>query len=138
MAVDNINFTTGRDRNLIVAQDRKEIAGRHHLSTVKGNLEETVNGSHTENVGEDRMQSTGGDHTSDVGGDSTENVGGTKTIAAPFTNIEGQTIRIGQAGDGVSLLPIIIQFMEEVRCALQDCADHVHPAIGVVSDQQGN
>lgn len=127
LGVDTVTIATGRDRALIVAQDRKELAGRHHASTVKGNLQEDVAGTHTENVGEDRMQSTGGDFTSDVGGESSETVDGTKTITSPFINLVGSTVRIGRPGTGVSLLPTIIDFMEEVRCALQDLADHVHP-----------
>ncbi|MBI9080463.1 MAG: hypothetical protein JEY79_12070 [Pseudodesulfovibrio sp.] len=137
VSVDNISLTTARDLNLIVSQDRKEVAGRHHTSLVKGDLTETTLGDRTEDVTGTRTESTGGDHTSDVGGESTENVGGNKTIAAPFINLEGTTIRMGQGGEGgVSLLPIIIEFMEEVRCALHDLADHVHPGIGVVCDQQ--
>lgn len=144
-AVDNINLTTARDLNSIAAQDRNQITGRdikaevkrHLEELVRGNLTETTHGSRTEDVGGDRTESTGGNHTADVGGDSTENVAKTKTTAATFINMEATTFRIGQSTQGgISLLPLLTSFMEEVRCALQDCADHVHPAIGAVSNQQ--
>ncbi|WP_419787299.1 bacteriophage T4 gp5 trimerisation domain-containing protein [Pseudodesulfovibrio sp.] len=126
VAADNINLITARDFTLTAAQDRHEVAGRDHFAQVKGNLEETTIGNRTENVGEDRTESTGGDHTADVGGESTENVNGNKRITAPFINLEGMTVRIGRPGAGVSLLPTIIDFMEEVRCALHAIAIHTH------------
>ncbi|MCJ2164670.1 MULTISPECIES: hypothetical protein [unclassified Pseudodesulfovibrio] len=137
-AVDNINLTTARDFTLTAAQDRHEVTGRHHTALVKGNLEETTNGNRTEDVGGDRTESTGGDHTSDIAGsttttigaESTEQVTTTKTIEAQFINLVATTIRMGQTSGGVSLLPTLISFMEEVRCALQDLADHVHPDVG--------
>ncbi|BCS89952.1 bacteriophage T4 gp5 trimerisation domain-containing protein [Pseudodesulfovibrio sediminis] len=138
VAVDNINLTTTRDFTLTAAQDRHEVTGRHHTSLVKGNLEETVNGNRTEDVGGDRIESTGGDITADVGGSTTSTVGAesteqvttTKTIEAEFINLVATTVRMGRGGGGVSLLPTLIAFMEEVRCALQDLADHVHPSVG--------
>ncbi|MBU4192872.1 MAG: hypothetical protein KKD85_11235 [Proteobacteria bacterium] len=126
VAVDNINFATSRDRTLIVGQDRHEVAGRHMVSLVKGDMEETAHGNRTEDVGGNRTESTGGDHTSDVGGESVETVDGNKTIAALHINLEASTIRLGQPGSGISLLPTIISFMEEIRCALHDIAIHQH------------
>ncbi|SOB60521.1 Gp5 domain protein [Pseudodesulfovibrio profundus] len=123
ISVDNINLTTGRDMNVIIAQDRKEVVGRHHASTVKGNRDEIVVGSKAEDIGGDHTESVGGKRTTDIGGDatatiggkSTEKVTGNKTIEAPFINLQATTIRMGQSGTGISLLPTITAFMEEVR-----------------------
>jgi hypothetical protein len=144
VAVDNINLVTARDVTMTAAQDRHEVTGRHHVGMIKGNMEETVQGNRTEDVGGNRTESTGGDITSDIGGDLTATVGGSSTeqvtdskvITADFINLQATSIRMGQAG-GISLLPTIISFMEEVRCALQDLADHTHSTLGAACDQQG-
>lgn len=62
---------------------------------------------------------------------------GNKTIEAPFIDLKATTIRMGQGGSGVSLLPTIIAFMEETRCALHDQAVHTHPALNTKPNNQG-
>jgi len=140
-AADNLNLTTGRDRRLSVGRDRLEVAGRNMDSEVRGNMAERIHGTRSDDVGEDRVESTGGDHTADVGGESRETVATVKVVEAGHINLVADTVRIGQAGTGVSLLPTIIAFMDEVRCALADLAGHVHgstPVPDVQGEVQGH
>ena len=138
VAVDNINLTTARDYTLTAAQDRHEVAGRHHVALVKGNKEETVVGNRTEDVGGNRTESTGGNISADVGGESSELVGKTKSIQAEHIALQAQTISFTNTDGSISFLGLLVDFMEEARCALHDLAMHTHPAVGSAPANSGH
>jgi len=134
-AIENINLTSARDLRFVAAQDLQEAIERNRVSKIGGNLQEDVGGDRTstikgnsnDGVQRHRTETTKGNHTSSVDGLSKETAKVSKQIEAPFINLLGNTVRIGQAGEGgVSLIPLLIDFMEEVRCALKDAADHIH------------
>lgn len=122
-AADNLNLTTARDLNEAVSGDRNGVVGGNRADTVKGDRTEHVAGSVNE--------ATGGDRTETVGGRSAEDVSGNKEVTAAHVLMSAQTFAFSGRG-GVSFLPTVTSFMEEVRDALQVLAAHTHEGTGEI------
>lgn len=144
----NLNLTTASDRADITARNTNQVTGGNKVSEVRGNRQATVGGAMSETITQGRTETVGGAkdvtvggtmaetvtgaRTATVGGDSTETVTGDKTVVAANATITGQeqvklqgpSIKIGNGGSDV--LQIIIQFMEEVRNALNTLSTHTH------------
>lgn len=127
-SVDNINLTTGRDANMAAGQDQNYIAGRDHSSEAKRDRNIKTGRNQTDTIG--------AAHIMGVGTSSTLTVGTRLEITAgDHVDIHAPTVRIHNGAGGISLLPLMIRFMDEVACALHDLADHVH-GDSVVPDVQ--
>lgn len=121
----SVNITTARDLRQLAAENRREATGKDHQAIVKGNRDFTVNGSATDKIDGSYTETVGGDHAVTVKGKRTEAVTGQAKTTAQRIELLAPLIRMG-SGD-VSVLPTIINFMEETRDALKVLATHTHP-----------
>lgn len=132
-AVDNLNLTSGADIRSTAGRDRLDVVGRDLRAEIMRDMIELVKGNVDVTAQGNRSETTGGDKTENVASTSKEEVGEAKEIQAKHVTLLANTFSFGQSGPGgVSMLPVLLEFMDEVRCALRDLADHTHPTIGVV------
>ncbi len=75
--------------------------------------------------------------TKTVGAAVTENIGTTKTITAGVAfKVTAPTITMSTPGGSVSLLPTISSALDAIYDALDILAQHTHPAVGAIPNQE--
>ncbi|MBI9109920.1 hypothetical protein [Maridesulfovibrio ferrireducens] len=148
---ENHSLTVQKDLTEAVILNRTETVGKDHTSTVNENRIETVlkdrtatiNGNKTDIVKEDFSRTvqqnftsqTDGNYTelitgnqdSTVEGQSNETVTGDKQLEAENVRIKGTTITLMTKDGTISFFPLMLDFMQEVRDALNVLAVHTHP-----------
>ncbi|WP_027179773.1 bacteriophage T4 gp5 trimerisation domain-containing protein [Maridesulfovibrio bastinii] len=132
-AVDNLNFVTASDCSWIVSRNWNGVTGGNHTYTIKGNRVDEVKKDHTSTVGGNRSLTVSKNLSEVVGGQSTENISGDKKIQAANVKMTAGTFSMSTADGGISFFPLMLDFMQETRAALDVLAVHTHPDAGVIN-----
>ncbi len=116
-----------KDHDSNIEGNRSETVQKDFIRTVKQNFTSVTESDYSQTIKGQKNQTIDGDNSSSVNGKSTETVNGDKQIDAANVRINAATFTIATPSGGISFFPLMLDFMQEVRDALDILAIHTHP-----------